>query len=141
MNKPQDATALIIGGSSGIGRATAESLLERGIGVHLVARDTERLSGAKEALSSLGSVEATGVDLYDEADVERFIATLRETPDHIRYLVNSAGYVSPLPFLEHGKADYDKYLDLNRSTFFITQAVAQNMKAHGGGAIVNVGLL
>ncbi len=139
MTQTNNTFALIIGGSSGMGRATAERLLKRGVGVHLIARDTERLSKAKEELSSLGSVRATGVDLYDETAVERFIATLRESDDHIRYLVNAAGYFSPLPFLEHRKEDYDKYHDLNRSTFFITQAVAQNMKTHGGGSIVNIG--
>ena len=139
MPQSKNTIALIVGGSSGIGRATAERLLKRGIAVHVVARDSERLSTAKAELSSLGSVQATGVDLYDEAAVDRFIATLRDTPDHIRYLVNSAGYFSPLPFLEHGRADYDKYHDLNRSTFFITQAVAQNMRANHGGAIVNIG--
>ena len=131
--------ALIIGGSSGMGRATAEGLLKRGVAVHLVARDTERLSRAVEELSLLGSVRATGVDLYDEAGVDRFITTLRESVDPIRYLVNAAGYFSPLPFLEHTRADYDRYHDLNRATFFITQAVARNMKANGGGAIVNIG--
>ncbi len=66
MTQTNTTVALIIGGSSGMGRATAERLLKRGVGVHLVARDTERLSKAKEELSSLGSVRATGVDLYDE---------------------------------------------------------------------------
>ncbi len=139
MTQTNSTVALIIGGSSGMGKATAERLLKRGVGVHLVARDTERLSKAREELSSLGSARATGVDLYDETAVDLFIATLRESDDHIRYLVNAAGYFSPLPFLEHGKEDYDKYHDLNRSTFFITQAVAQNMKTHGGGSIVNIG--
>ena len=139
MTQSNTTVALIIGGSSGMGKATAERLLKRGVGVHLVARDSKRLSSSKEELSSLGSVRATGVDLYDEAAVDRFIATLRESDDHIKYLVNAAGYFSPLPFVEHSKEDYDKYHDLNRSTFFITQAVAQNMKTHGGGSIVNIG--
>lgn len=131
--------ALVVGGSSGMGRATAERLLKRGVDVHLVARNTERLSNAKEELSSLGGVTATGVDLYESSEVDRFAATLRESDDHIRYLVNAAGYFSPRPFLEHTKEDYDKYHELNRSTFFITQAVAKNMKNNGGGSIVNIG--
>lgn len=122
-----------------MGRATAERLLKRGVDVHLVARNTERLSNAKDELSSLGSVTATGVDLYESSEVDRFAKTLRESDDHIRYLVNAAGYFSPRPFLDHSKEDYDKYHDLNRSTFFITQAVAENMKANGGGSIVNIG--
>ena len=63
----------------------------------------------------------------------------KQEPRHLKYLVNTAGVFKPTPFLEHTKADYDKYLVLNRSLFFITQAVAANMKRHGGGAIVNIG--
>lgn len=122
-----------------MGRATAERLLERGVAVHLVARDTDRLESAKHELSSLGSVEASGVDLSNGAEVDRFVEELRGRKDHVKHLVNAAGYFSPKPFLEHGKEDFDRYHDLNRSTFFITQAVAQNMKDHGGGSIVNIG--
>ena len=139
MTHTNNTSALIIGGSSGIGKATAERLLKRGVAVHLVARDTQRLSITKEELSALGSVQATAVDLYDDTAVDGFVATLRQSSDHLRYLVNAAGYFSPLPFFDHGRQDYDKYHDLNRSTFFITQAVAEKMKAQGGGSIVNVG--
>ena len=130
--------ALIIGGSTGMGRATAERLLKRGVSVHLVARDSERLAKAKEDLSSLGDVEATGVDLYDEASVDEFVENLAGSGP-IRYLVNAAGYFSPKSFLEHGKKDYERYHALNRSTFFITQAVVKTMKANGGGSVVNIG--
>ena len=139
MSQSKKTTALIVGGSTGIGKATANRLLERGVGVHLVARNPERLAEAKAELSALGSVETSSVDLYDEAAVDSFAASLRESDDHVRYLVNAAGYFSPKPFVEHGKDDYDKYHDLNRSTFFITQAAVSNMKANGGGSIVNIG--
>lgn len=131
--------ALIIGGSTGMGRATAQRLLRRGISVELVARNEERLAEAKAELSALGSVDTRSVDLYDEAAVDGFAASVRQSGDHVRYLVNAAGYFSPAPFVEHSKQDYDRYHDLNRSTFFITQAVVANMKDHGGGAIVNIG--
>jgi NAD(P)-dependent dehydrogenase (short-subunit alcohol dehydrogenase family) len=58
---------------------------------------------------------------------------------HIKYLVNAAGYFKPTPFVEHTQADYDAYLELNRALFFISQAVAKNMAANGGGSIVHVG--
>lgn len=135
----QTSKALIIGGSTGMGKATARRLLQRGVAVHLVARNEARLAEAKAELSALGSVETSSVDLYDAGAVERFIGALDESGDSIQYLVNAAGYFSPLSFLEHSRADYDKYHDLNRSTFFITQAVARNMKDNGGGAIVNIG--
>jgi hypothetical protein len=57
----------------------------------------------------------------------------------VKYLINAAGVFSPKPFVEHTSEDYDAYMNLNRATFFITQQVAKNMIANGGGAIVNVG--
>jgi NAD(P)-dependent dehydrogenase (short-subunit alcohol dehydrogenase family) len=131
--------ALIIGGSSGMGKQTARRLLFRGGEVLLVARNAGRLEQAKAELEAHGPVQTAEVDLYDESQVDGFIARLKRESRHIHYLVNAAGVFKPLPFLEHTKADYDRYLDLNRSLFFITQAVAENMKRFGGGAIVNIG--
>jgi len=139
MNNHALPTALIIGGSSGMGKETAQRLLARGIDVSIVGRNKDKLDAAQLALSQFGAVESHAVDLYNETSVDEFIAQLNETPRAIKYLVNAAGVFAPKPFLEHNKADYDHYLDLNKSLFFITQAVAENMKAHQGGAIVNIG--
>jgi NAD(P)-dependent dehydrogenase (short-subunit alcohol dehydrogenase family) len=131
--------ALIVGGSSGMGKQTAKRLLRRGGEAYLVARHAARLAQAKRELEVDGPVQTATVDLYDEHQVDDFIARLNQEKRHIQYLVNSAGVFKPTLFLEHTKADYDRYLDLNRSLFFITQAVANNMKKYGGGAIVNIG--
>ena len=139
MTAPPTFLALIVGGSSGMGKETAKRLLRRGGEVWIVARDQARLAQAQAELAPDGPVRTTSVDLYDDAQVEAFIQQVRQEPRHIKYLVNTAGVFKPLPFLEHTRADYDKYLDINRSLFFITQAVAENMKRHGGGAMVNIG--
>ena len=131
--------ALIVGGSSGIGKQTSKRLLNRGSEVMLLAKNIEKLENAKAELAANGSVQTVVIDLYDEGQVDRFVEQLKNESNHIKYLVNAAGSFNPKGFLEHAKSDYDKYLDLNKSFFFITQAVAQNMKAHGGGAIVNIG--
>ena len=68
-----------------------------------------------------------------------FIDEINTSNDHIIHLVNAAGCFSPKLFLEHNEADYDAYIALNKATFFIIQAVAKNMQAHGGGSIVNIG--
>lgn len=138
-NSNAPGRALILGGSTGMGLATARRLLQRGHSVHLVARDTQKLEAARSELSSLGDVQISSLDLYDWAAVKDFASELRTSSEPITRLVNAAGYFSPRPFLEHTPEDYDRYHDLNRSTFFLTQAVAQNMKEHGGGAIVNIG--
>ena len=122
-----------------MGKQTARRLLRRGGAVIIAARNQARLAEAKAELEKDGLVETAAVDLYEPQQVDAFIVRLRQEPRHIRYLVNAAGVFKPTPFLEHTQADYDKYLDLNKSLFFITQAVAANMKEHGGGAIVNIG--
>lgn len=139
MTENNPTVALIIGGSTGMGKATAKRLLQRGVSVHIVARDETKLARAQSELSSFGEVRTSSVDLYDPEAVKQFIAGLTAADVRIGYLVNSAGYFFPKPFLDHSAEDYDKYHDLNKSTFFITQAVAANMKDHGGGAIVNIG--
>ena len=139
MNASATPIALIVGGSSGIGKQTAQRLLDRGVEVVLLAHNTKKLEAAREELATAGTVQTIAIDLYDGDQVDQFIARLKDETRHIKYLVNAAGSFNPTPFLEHSTADYDKYMTLNKSFFFITQAVAQNMKAHGGGAIVNIG--
>jgi NAD(P)-dependent dehydrogenase (short-subunit alcohol dehydrogenase family) len=139
MEASETQLALIVGGSSGIGRQTGKRLLGRGAEVMLLAHDPKKLENAKAELEANGPVQTVMVNLYDEQQVDAFIEQLNNEPRHISYLVNAAGSFKPTEFLKHTKSDYDKYLVINRSFFFITQAVAQNMKQHGGGAIVNIG--
>lgn len=142
---PTIVKALIIGGSSGIGLASAAQILSSTPAttkVVLVGNNVAKLAAAAQSLGQPGRVETLSVNLYDAEQVNRVIisAVAASTPTtHWKYLVNAAGVFSPKPFLENTIEDYNKYLDLNRSTFFITQAVARNMKHHGNGSIVNIG--
>ncbi len=138
----QNATrpvAYIIGGTTGMGKATASALVARGTPVTIVARATPRLAAIGDALGAPQLVTTIGADLYHSADVEALVAKISDEAQPIGYLVNAAGTFNPKPFMEHDAADYDAYLDLNRATFFVTQAVVRNMIRHGGGSIVNVG--
>jgi hypothetical protein len=131
--------ALVIGGSTGIGKEVTAQLLRLGYRVVIAARSAAKLHSAHDELSRLGAISTVQLDLSDEAAVDRFVAALEADARHVRFLVNAAGTFRPLPFLDHSRADYDTYADLNRSLFFITQAVARNMQQHGGGAIVTIG--
>jgi NAD(P)-dependent dehydrogenase (short-subunit alcohol dehydrogenase family) len=131
--------ALIVGGSSGMGLATAKRLLAQGMAVAIVGNARAKLEAAVEQLSDLGHVISIQADLSDVADVQSIIAQIDDHSRHIKFLVNAAGYFKPTPFLETAAADYDTYHDLNRAAFFISQAVARNMIANGGGSIVNIG--
>jgi NAD(P)-dependent dehydrogenase (short-subunit alcohol dehydrogenase family) len=129
-------TALIVGGSSGIGLAIAGLLLKRDIPTVILGKSSRKLQAAQRELAAAEILQA---DLRDSASVQGVVALIDDHRRHIKYLVNAAGYFKPTPFLQHSRQDYDTYLDLNRATFFISQAVARNMAANGGGSIVNIG--
>lgn len=136
-----NALSIIVGGSTGMGLATADLLVREGRNVLIVGRDQGKLDQAIADLNghTAGKAEAVSIDLYDPAAVDSLIAKIDGETRHIDQLVNAAGYFFPKPFLDHDRADYDRYHDLNRSTFLMTQAVARNMARNGGGAIVNIG--
>ncbi len=137
----KNTKALIVGGSSGIGMEAAKRLLKDGHEVIILAHRQNSLDNAKQQLESEfgGTVETALVDLYNEEQVNRFVAKINQDKDHIKYLVNSAGFFKPVTFLDHSKKDYDLQMDINRAFFFITQAVVENMRANRGGSIVNIG--
>lgn len=131
--------ALIVGGSSGMGLATAKLLLQRAIPTIVVGNVVEKLETAKRELSAYGDVRTLQGNLYDPGDVQRIVAFAEEHGRYIKYLVSAAGYFNPTPFLKHARKDYDLYLELNRAIFLISQAVAKNMVENGGGSIVHIG--
>jgi NAD(P)-dependent dehydrogenase (short-subunit alcohol dehydrogenase family) len=132
---------IVVGGSSGMGYAIAARVAAAGGEVVVVGRDENKLAVAERALATRGGgVHTLAADLNDLAAVERLRARLIDEHPNANLLVNAAGVFAPKSFLDHTLADYDRYLGLNRSTFFITQTVVANMIAAGlGGAIVNLG--
>lgn len=131
--------ALIIGGTTGMGKATAELLLLKGIEVTIVGRADKNLENAKTELDSFGTVKIKGVNLFDINEVKAFADSLQKELPNLKYLVNAAGYFSPKLFLEHTEQDYDIYHNFNKAFFFITQSAAKVMASNDGGSIVNIG--
>ncbi|MEO1437556.1 MAG: SDR family oxidoreductase [Bacteroidota bacterium] len=127
----QNKTAFIIGGTSGIGYATAQSLLAEGALVHIVGRTPSKVADAPNLVKHQ-------VDISNQDAVNTLIDSIQQL-EGLDFLVNASGIFTPKPFLEHTLEDYNAYLDLNRGFFFITQAAAEKMKQTGGGSIVNVG--
>lgn len=134
-----NSTALVIGGSTGIGKATAREIIEGGGKAIIVGRKAAQLVATVNELSPLGAITGVMADITDASDLAR----LRERIAHefdANLLVNSAGLFLPKPFLEYETTDYDPYMALNRAFFFLTQAFAQHLVAHKRpGAIVNIG--
>lgn len=139
MTSSKETWAIIVGGSSGIGLASAENLLRQGIATLIVGSNDSKLATAQKALSVHGMVEILRADITrpeGRAQVEKRVSL---DDRHYRYLVNAAGHFNPTAFMQHAESDYDIYMNLNKALFFISQAVAGNMLANGGGAIVNIG--
>ncbi|RZN83262.1 MAG: SDR family oxidoreductase [Winogradskyella sp.] len=131
MKQFENKTALIIGGTSGIGYATAKQLLKNGAIVHIVGRNPDKITDEANLIKHK-------VDITNVNDVEALSEKI-DSLDNLDYLVNASGIFGPKSFLDHTKEDYDSYLDLNRGFFFTTQSSAKKMKETNGGAIVNVG--
>jgi len=140
MNFSKTGAALIIGGSSGMGLATAKKLLNEGIDVIIAGRNENKLIAVKEELSLLGNVMIIKADLYQQEGIQKIVDFTRLPETKIGYLINAAGYFSPKAFIDHSVKDYDTYMELNKATFIISQAVAKNMFANQvAGNIVNIG--
>ncbi|OLP16205.1 hypothetical protein BST81_22655 [Leptolyngbya sp. 'hensonii'] len=136
----QQRQALIIGGSSGIGQTVAETLLNYGASVTVVARNSEKLQAVLSHLEQFGKVQGWQADISNRQETSRFVERIANELPSVHYLVNSAGVFLPKTFLDHSEADYDLYLNINHGTFFATQQVVRNMAQRGqGGAIVNIG--
>jgi NAD(P)-dependent dehydrogenase (short-subunit alcohol dehydrogenase family) len=131
---------VVVGGSSGMGRQTAEDVVAAGGSAVIIGEDPGKVDGTVDALAKDGKAYGITADLADRDQVERVRQHLAADHADATLLVNAAGFFIPKPFLEHDGAFYDSYLELDRAIFFLTQTVARCMVAGGrGGAIVNVG--
>lgn len=135
----ESKTAVIIGGSSGMGKATAKLLLQNGANVIIISKQQQSVDDAVTELSSHGSVKGVKLNLSSDTEVKNYIAELEKDLQPIHFLVNAAGIFAPKPFFDSTREEYDALQNINRGFYFITQAVAKKMKENGGGSIVNIG--
>lgn len=121
--------ALVTGGASGIGAASAERLAREGATVVI-----------GDLTVSPSDDGALRLDVADPDSVDAAIATILERHGHLDCLVHSAGVARTLPFLETPVSEFDRILAVNlRGTFIVGQAAARAMLSAGGGSIVNIG--
>src|SRR5258708_3818964 len=131
---------IVIGGTSGIGKAVASLVLSKGGSAVLVGRREAKTREAVLELGSRGEGSGWAADITSGAGRGSLIGHLQAKHADASLLVNAAGGFAPKPFLDHTEPDYDRYLEITRALFFITQCVAKNMVAgKRGGSIVNIG--
>lgn len=133
-------TALITGGTSGIGAEFARQLAVRGHDIVLVARDADRLDAMAAELGALGrSVEILQADLADPRDTEKVAARLGDREHPIDYFVNNAGFRVVSRLAHPDVAEHDRALNVMvRAVLLLGGAAAAAMLERGTGAIVNV---
>jgi NAD(P)-dependent dehydrogenase (short-subunit alcohol dehydrogenase family) len=103
-------TAIVTGGSTGIGYAVAQRLLEDGYNIVLGARTSSDLEAARDALSAYGRVESVAGDVADPETGRRLVARAVEAYGGLDVLVNNAGVFNPKPFLETEESEIDRIL-------------------------------
>jgi len=136
----KDKTALITGGSGGIGAILATALAEAGATVGVHGRTAEKATEVCRQIEDKGGKAVAFIaDLTEVAANRQLIDAAAATLGRLDILVNCAAINRRKPLIEVTQDDYDTIMATNlRSLFFLCQAVQPHMKAQGGGKIINI---
>jgi NAD(P)-dependent dehydrogenase (short-subunit alcohol dehydrogenase family) len=135
------STALITGGTSGIGRATADKLAQLGFHILVVGRNKERGEKTVEEIRALGGkADFIASDLRDAATARAVAKRAVELGDgHVDILINNAGIFPFGPTQEMTEEQFDQVFSLNvKAPYFLVAELAPLMASRGKGAIVNL---
>lgn len=135
-------TALVTGGSRGIGRMSAEGFLAQGARVHISARNADQ---CRQTAQEMGpDCFALPADVSTVEGAQALASSLRDAVPSLDILVNNAGAAWGAEFEEFPEKGWDKVFDLNvKAPFFLTQALWPLLKAGASAAkpakVINIG--
>ncbi len=137
-------TALVTGGTRGIGEMIATGFVKAGVKVYITSRKADACTAMQEKLSEFGECIAQPSDLSTHEGVSAFADWLSEREDKIDILVNNAGAAWAEPIEEFSEKGWDRVMDLNvKSIFFMTQKLLPQLRAgaaaSGRGRVINIG--
>jgi len=123
-------SALITGGSRGIGRMIAEGYLAQGARVYISARKAAACDQTAKELSAFGHCVSLPADVSTLEGAQALVAAYGKHEKTLDILVNNAGAAWGAPYHEFPESGWDKVVDLNLKTpFFLTQALTPMLKA------------
>lgn len=126
-------TALVTGGSRGIGKMIAEGYVRSGVRTYISSRKAEVCDQTAEELSQWGECISLPADLSTAEGVTSLVSAFREREEKLDILVNNAGAAWGAPFEEFPEGGWDKVMNINlKSPFFLTQALHKDLKAACG---------
>jgi len=133
--------ALITGTSRGLGQYFGRALARAGADLIITSRTRETLADFETEIKALGRrVVSLELDVRDHSSIQRMAEQAQAAVGQIHILVNNAGCNVRKPALELTWDDWNLVLDTNlRGSFFVAQAIAKGMIAHGYGRIINIG--
>jgi len=132
----ENKTALITGGSRGIGLAIARAYAVEGASLILSASSPDSFSEVRQEFPESSFIAA---DLSDLAEVERLFKEAEQQAGAIDILVNNAGIYMGKPFEDYSMIEFDKLMKINvYAVFCLTQLAVTHMKARGSGKIINI---
>ncbi len=135
----QNKTAIVTGGTRGIGFAIAKKFLENGANVAVTGSRRETVEKALAQLTEhQAHVMGVWPDLCDPEAVAEAFASVREKFGSLDILANNAGISSRTSLYDYTLEEFSKILDINlKAVFVCSQAAARIMKEQGGGVIIN----
>ena len=139
--RPLDGkTAIVTGGTRGIGAAVAALLAEHGAAVVVSGRDAARLQNAVRELEERGaSVHGVVADAAKREDADRLVEAAKERYGRLDLLVNNAGITRDGLLIRMKDDDWDRVMEVNlRGAFLMTRAAAKLMVRQRSGRIINI---
>lgn len=132
--------ALITGGNSGIGKATALLFADRGYKVAIAARRAELLEQVRHAIEQAGGTAMSmTVDVRDAKAVSHMVEQVIAQWGQIDVLVHAAGVMFSGTILSTEEDDWNQVIDVNlKGTYLVNRAVLRHMVERQSGSIVNV---
>lgn len=133
-------TALVTGGTHGLGMAIATGLAEAGASLLINGHTPAKLDAAKKSYAKQGIKANTYLfDVRDEHAVEEVIPRIEKEVGSIDILVNNAAIIKRVALLEMKAKDFREMVDVNlNGQFIMAKAVAKGMVERGGGKIINM---